>query len=783
MELYVDNTPVGLDPTTGVAVSLAVAALTDPRKGRAGYTRTLRVPATPAAEAVFGWAGEIHAAERFNATNHVGRLEHEGATLIEGPMWLGRAVRGSHYEVHIIGASREWVTVASSRRLGATSVTFNGTLNAATIASGWNGSSPVKFFPVARQRQQLDYSSGGVIPALKVLSTDDYHPFIHVGTLLRRIFLQNGYVLVSEFADGPEFDSLWMSGAYPTKDVAVARANMDFLARRRSAGSAVANSQGRVYADPYQVAYTVGNLVDGEVGEDTYSNGGHFQMDDERIAFIPTTPTTLGFQYHLRYTTDYRMKSRTELTGFNEVYLGEQTPRKFTLANPYPDRRETFRPSRSYTLAVFAHVAGHQYQLRYNRTDPDGTHAMTGPTILRPFAPMEIGYALSVSDPELWHRTSSTGAWKRFTGDWALYDGFVGETGTMDVELTVRTAPENVSLGAPKFFNSIYFGGAEPGMGLTVSEKTWIRPVFYAQPTEGAVLTFADVCAHDCTQMELIDALRQMFNLYFQTDNRSRQVRMEPAPAFYRSERVVDWTDRVDLGRPIEVEELGSDLSREMVWCYAGGDGAVARLNRTNGGQMGRWSASVENMAAGAGTSTWENPLFTPSLGTTGAYQGAPGAIIVQAGDLAAETLERTEDLNFAPKIVRFEGLKALPAGQVWGWPTAGATTYPKIAFHAPESGYTLCFEDRDDCTGLHAYRDGDVKLWNSSRRIKAWLSLEPTDIESLSFPSDNPTGPDFRCLYRLTLDGEECLYRLEEVADYDPIARSTRCTFIKHIP
>jgi hypothetical protein len=313
-----------------------------------------------------------------------------------------------------------------------------------------------------------------------------------------------------------------------------------------------------------------------------------------------------------------------------------------------------------------------------------------------------------------------------------------------------------------------------------VSEKTWLRPVFYAQPTEGSTIDFADVCAHDASRMDFIGALGQMFNLCFHTDIREKVVRIEPADTFYSTGRIVDWTDRIDLGRPVTVEELGGDMSREMVWCYRGGDGAVTRFNREGGGALGRWSAAVESAAARDQTSVWENAMFTPSLNTADAYQGAPSASLVQAGDVAVDTLDRTENLNFAPKIVRYDGMAALPAGELWGWPLSGGS-YPRLAFHAPGSGHTLCFEDRDGCAGLRSYWARDVRLWNGGRRVTLWLALDAADIETLSFPTGG--GPDFRALYRLRLDGEECLCRLEEVCDYTPGAASSKCIFIKHIP
>jgi hypothetical protein len=792
MEIYIDNVKADTDASSEVKISLSVAVVTDPRHGRAGYTRTLRLPATPDNDAIFRHASDIHARDRFNATAHTGRVEHEGCVLIEGPLTLlkaGRNSTGGFYEIDIIGAAKKWAAEASARALGTLPLGWNRTLSASTISGSWTEATPVRFLPVARERPAEDYSSGSVIPAAKVLSSDDYHPFIHAATLLRAIFADAGYRVESDFVDSASFADLYISGNYPTRDVSALKARMDFLAGRFAAGSATANSQGRVYADPYRADYTVGNIVDtadptqpspdGVACEDVFSMGGCFQMDDNRVAFIPTEAVAAGFRFHLRYTTDYRIKNRTSLAGFDTVYLGEQAARTFTLANPWPDRRSTFRPARLYKLAVFDHTAGWQYQLRYTEQLATGGNTTTlSPVATQRFSTVAIPASLPVSNPELWFRTPSTTAWQPYTGDWALYDGFVGETGTLDVELTIRTAPEEITPSTPKFFDSIYFGGADPGMKLTLHEKTWLRPVFYAQPTEGSSVTFADVCAHDASRMDFLAALRQMFGLCFLTDNREKVVRIEPAATFHLSDTPIDRTDLIDLGRPITVEDPGGDMAREMVWSYRSGDSAVARFNRNNGTQLGRWSATVESTAASPESSVWENPMFTPSLTAAGLYRGAPSALLVQAGD--NEAADSAENLNFDPKIVRYEGMRALPAGETWGWPLVSGT-YPKLAFHAPESNYTLCFENRDGCTGLHSMWDGRVRLWNHSRRVTLWLALSAADVSSLAFPADGDAG--FRALYRLKIDGETALYRLEEVCDYSPNAPSTKCVFVKHIP
>ena len=49
----------------------------------------------------------------------------------------------------------------------------------------------------------------------------------------------------------------------------------------------------------------------------------------------------------------------------------------------------------------------------------------------------------TVADPVLLIRSGTR--WVRYAGDWALYDGYVTESGRTTVELRVRTAPERIA--------------------------------------------------------------------------------------------------------------------------------------------------------------------------------------------------------------------------------------------------------------------------------------------------------------------------------------------------
>ena len=70
---------------------------------------------------------------------------------------------------------------------------------------------------------------------------------------------------------------------------------------------------------------------------------------------------------------------------------------------------------------------------------------------------MEEG--ITVRNPKLWILDGSS--YRAYDADWALYDGYVSETGQIDIALTVRSAASEVSASNPKFFHRIHFGVAD----------------------------------------------------------------------------------------------------------------------------------------------------------------------------------------------------------------------------------------------------------------------------------------------------------------------------------
>jgi len=376
VELTIDGRACDLGAARCVVPGYDAARLADPAAAREGRSLRIELPATPRNDAATGFARDPHAFERFNDARHRAAVTAAGATLFAGTARL-LAASDAGYAIEIREGGAGWARQAAQRTLGALGIGWSARLDPATICGSWTDDSPVKFFPVLRDEYPQVNAPDDLLPAERILSTDDYLPFLHVETLVRRIFAEAGYGIRSRFMESELFRSLYMSGAYAARDTAALDARMGFAARRLGPATAAADDIGRVYADPKLLAHTVGNFVDtaapgtldadGEPMPGLRDNGGCFTAVDGKIRFVPTTEVSVGFEYRIRYTTDHRILDRKRLAGFDAVYLGPGAGVSCTLANRYEDRRAAVAPGRSYRAVVFAHAAGAEYRLTCTR--------------------------------------------------------------------------------------------------------------------------------------------------------------------------------------------------------------------------------------------------------------------------------------------------------------------------------------------------------------------------------------------------------------------------------
>lgn len=786
MRLFIDGKEYPADVRQGFTLNYDEAVTRDTQLMRSGQRVAVTLPATDETDRLFADAGCAAAAGRFADGLHRAVVTVEGIEVVRGVIRLVKTVQRNGVNVchraEILTGAPQWVKNAAATMLHDTPVEFSRQLTPAEIVAGWTNDDKVKFFPVHRDSYELRNSSVSLLPPEKIMMTDDYHPFISVEAVVRAIFESAGYRLESRFMQSDEFRSLYMSGAYARTDVTARKRTMDFLAGRLDDVSATADSTGRVYASASVAAYTVGNLVctaaeqaeqDGQMrATGFFSNNGCFSLVNGVAAFTPRSAVKVGFEYDIAYVTDYEIESRTRLRGFDTIYLGGGVHIPFRLANRFKDHREAPLAGYGYKLMIFGNRSGKRYRLTalvngqaVNVAETESR--MCSVTMPAGEAPQSLLLYELVS--------AASDRWRRSTDDWALYAGYVEEKGRTEVEITLRTPPEEIAAGAVRRFNLIYFEGADKGMTLTLLRRTTLRPVFTSQPAYGSHVTFADVARAGIRQTVLLDALQQMFNLRFLTDERTRTVFAEPCDDFY-TDGTADWTDRIDFDSEAVFEDPSAEVHQVRTLAYRAGEGAVLRFESENDTTLGSWSIISHSTATLEGQSRSTNPLFAATLNAGGVFDNAEDALIMEVCDRDGDNAD--DDTFFTPRIVRYAGMQPLPDGQRWGFPASSAS-YPLAAFHhGGEGGFTLCFEERDGVQGLNRYHLNRMLCEERGPRVTLTMHLTPDDAAGLF--ACKPRSASVRTLFRLRTAGQSALYTLEAVKDYNPARGTARCTFLK---
>lgn len=781
IKLFIDNRQADIDAASEVSISLSVASLTSPWLGRAGYSKSIFIPATPLNRMLMGDCEQPLTSTMFNHSLHTARVEARGCVIIEGTVFLTASKLGSdgYYRFHIVGNSREWIkgSAVPLRELFAEwSVTFDQEIIKESFSPEQG---LVKFFPVARGRDR------GREKYYNRLLPTDYHPFINIRKLIDAMLAQTGYVVESDFMDSDFFRSLYMSGRLVERPIDPEWARrMEFVAtKRQSTPVVISDEDGRIYADPSLMSGSVGEIVDLPDDEEGSMTSEAFGRDEAgRLCFTPTREVNVSFEYYLRYVTEYTIESRTRLRGHTQIHTEFGDVMEVVLPNDFVDRREeTLLPSLSYSLAIFEPPQGVTFRLMGRTAVAEGWKTLELHTTTDRVSNFVVPEGCPIEGVRLEYEQG--GLWFSFIGDWAIYTGNVSERGQKRVEVCFRSKPNTYSPDKPKYFDMIYFDGADAGAKFQLLEGCSVRPIFHPYHIAGDRLCWADIANYPTTGMELLVALRDMFDLQIYTDPLDKKVCIEPRCDYCDKSVVIDFSDRIDLSRGVVVEELGGDCSAELQVCYQRGDAAAEEINDLTSKEYGSWSATIDNKFASEGRNVVRNGIFAPSVSACGVVGGAPSMWLIRVGDVEHLSDSALIDhLNFKTKIVSFRGMSTLPEGEKVGYPNiVDGQSYPLVTFFDDGSiagvPQSLLMEDYQGVEGLHSYWDYRVGSLNHSRRLTLYLRLYPDEVEQIVVP--NSTKHDFRAHYLLRIAGDEVLCRMEEIVDYNPSNTSTKVVLV----
>lgn len=768
-----------------------------------GRNLNIELPATPKNVRIFGFTHQIGVIPKFNNAYHHAEISAEGSLLFQGSVRLTKVLE-DRFQIEIREGGTPWAKEAAKGVIGTLSVPFTMTLTPTSIIESWEGDSPVKFFPIQRDDYPPLNNPTDLYPAYRFLSIDDYHPFLHIASLMKAIMEKSGYEIESHFFGTPFFQSLYMSGAYRQEETLSKEMRMGFFARRVSSVSAQANSSGRVYANPSHAFNTLGNIVqtatpnttdqEGNIISGLKNNGECLKWEDGQVTYTPKGQVKMAFEYYLRYTTQHKIIDRNRLKGFDRIYLGTDSTIDVPLMNRYEDRRSTLKANRQYRLIVFAHQEGAEYQFTYSANGinsiPSGVFS-TRTTLIQTF---QQGI---ISNPKLWLRDST--GWEEYTGDWAMYDGHIEERGETSVELRLTTQTEVIDPLHPKYFNQIYFEGAEEGQRLTLHKETSLRSIFSTTPGLGSQISWKDVAQQPIHPLELIFAISHLFNLRFETDRQRKIVRIEPESDFYAAQGEdplpIDWSNKQVEDDTPSRSDLALDVHQVRTLAYRQGTGAVARFEVQCQERFGAWSHLCSSFAAKMGEEQNTNPLFQPTLNAEGYLRSAPSASILIFGD---RDLMEDNEATLRPRIVSYAGMQPLPKGERWSYPFS-EEKYPLVAFFhqgkTREEGFSLCFEDRDGVRGLNQFYEQQYQREDETEKVTLRLQLLPHEYNLLVYPphqklllpnstpnqaqKSHPLPSCHSSFFFRTAMGD-CTLRLQKIGAYNPETMQADCTFIR---
>lgn len=248
-QVLIDTFVCELDEAPVLRPGFSAVALADPAEACEASSMELVLPRSAANDSAMFDSFSPQSNNPFNWSSHRLKIEWKGAPVFDGPVrLLGLTPDG--YRLELRDGAPEWARSAASGWLRDLPVEFSMTLTPLDICNGWSSDSPVKFLPVVRDAYPQQSAPTDLYPAERLLSVDDYHPFLQLAPLVETIFTSAGYTVESRFLESDLFRSLYMSGAYVSHDTSRLQSRMGFRARRLTTASAQADMLGRVYADP-----------------------------------------------------------------------------------------------------------------------------------------------------------------------------------------------------------------------------------------------------------------------------------------------------------------------------------------------------------------------------------------------------------------------------------------------------------------------------------------------------------------------------------------------------
>ena len=369
--------------------------------------------------------------------------------------------------------------------------------------------------------------------------------------------------------------------------------------------------------------------------------------------------------------------------------------------------------------------------------------------------------------------------------------------------------------------SSTLFGGGEPnGPAATgISGRNGVVSFIHKGEIAeyGQTYDLKNVIDSSSTQLGFLKGVSHCFNLQFLTDTVSKTVTIEPFNTFYENQnQALDWSDKVDFSQNQEDKWIENELSREVIFKYkADGDDKVVEHRGIT-----YWDSILDEYPYreflsnefSVGKAIFENPFFAGTFNARDKENNlgwvpnaAWGAVLWGTCDTTPPSIPTggsgcrpSKGYNFVPRILNWNRLQCasyaytaqmlyaviqtwISTRTVWSAAVTGATSqiYPQANSYDPfDSTVPLLtygshyVADRDCVTGsisgnaiqkglYQTYYQKQIEMMKTTPRLKTiYLNLKLSDIQNLN-------------LRRLVYIGGT-YYRINQIIDFQPNNNST---------
>lgn len=248
------------------------------------------------------------------------------------------------------------------------------------------------------------------------------------------------------------------------------------------------------------------------------------------------------------------------------------------------------------------------------------------------------------------------------------------------------------------------------------SDDTWFKNQMIRRPGRGYDWT-TETLLPDITQMDFLKWVFHIFHFQVATNPRERTVYIEPFGDFF-DQAPVNWSGKLDLSRGVVIK--GKDIPSYINYRM--------RIDG-NDSQIINYFTEVKLSNGNGDTKENANELFADTMLDYCREIGLNTTQIPKLWNKKEAYPEVPEQsMNFATRLLYYDGQTALPSGETWTFEGAVKTTYPKFSVYNFATFIT--------------YRNTLHRIMNNAQRLTVYVRLSAVDVNNLSGAI---TGKDFR--------------------------------------